>query len=78
MIGLRAKEQVTLIHFKKLQEHDIRMVQEELVQKCKTLKVSSGEIKSLEKKEKRLKEQERFGELMELKKQKKVLVGFCL
>jgi hypothetical protein len=49
-VGLKAKEQFTLIQFKQSQQNDIRFVQEELVQKCKSLKPSTGELKSLEKK----------------------------
>ena len=46
-IGLRAKEQAAMIQFKNMQQNDILFVQEELVQKCKSFKVSTGELKSL-------------------------------
>lgn len=68
---------MTLIHFRRVQERDINVVQEELVGKCRMMKLASGELRSLEKTERRLRKQERLDDLIELKREKKQLVT-CL
>jgi hypothetical protein len=64
---LRETEQKTLINFKVNQARDIRVVQEELVGKCRGVRVVTGELRSLEKLEKRLRREERFDELVGVK-----------
>jgi hypothetical protein len=71
---LRETEQKTLINFKVNQARDIRVVQEELVGKCRGVRVVTGELRSLEKLEKRLRREERFDELVGVKREMEKVV----
>ena len=71
---MRETEQRTLINFKVNQAKDIRVVQEELVGKCRGVRVVTGELRSLEKLEKRLRREERFDELVGVKREMKKVV----
>lgn len=71
---MRETEQRTLINFKVNQARDIRVVQEELVGKCRGVRVVTGELRSLEKLEKRLRREERFDELVGVKREMEKVV----